>query len=410
MSDFASSANGVLRYIEEVTPGTTPGSGNGTNLRFTTPTMKAAVATVKSNEVRPDRLKTGSVRSDLNLDGGFNFELSGKEYDPFFESLLCDTWSHYGVSGLGVSFTATTLAGSITAGSATSGSSDFSNIGLGEWIKVIPPSGASQAVKDYFADRWFKTHASTAATSTVITLDASTPIEAPGIVTGVAGYKVSQSIISNGTTKKYHTLEYGLTDISEYMAFRGMRANTMDLNIDVGAIITGSFGFVGLGHSSVTASTLPGSPIDSQTLDPLSAVTDVGTIYEAGTDLLANGSFIKSVKLNVNNNLRGQKAVAVYGNAGIGDGELALSGQLEVYMADAAYYRKWINGTNTKFTLGMADADGNGYLYDFGKVTFRDVGFNPGGTADDVMLTLPFDAYYDPATGKGIRVFRAIAA
>lgn len=408
---FASSANGALRYIVEATPGVTPVAGNSTNLRFTSPTLKAAVATVKSNEVRSDRLRPGSVRSDLNLDGGFNFELSGKEYDPFFESLLNDTWAHYGTNGItATAFTATTTASTLTAAVAPTGGDAFTGIGLGEWLKIVPPVGASQAVKDYFADRWFKSHASTASTTTVITLDASTPIVAPGIVTSQAGYKISRSIVKNASTKKYFSLEYAMTDVAEFMAFRGMRANSLDLSIDVGAIIGGSFGFVGMGHSSVTATTMPGSPIASQTLDPQSAVTDVGTIYEAGTDLLANGSFIKSVKLNVNNNLRGQKAVAVYGNAGIGDGELALSGQLEVYMPDASYYRKWLNGTNTALQLGTGDALGNGYLFDFPKVTFKDVGFNPGGTTDDTMLTLPFDAFYDPTLGKGIRIFRSVSS
>lgn len=410
MSDFASAANGQLRYMEESVPGVVEVAGNCIELRMTSPTTKAAISTVKSNEVRSDRLKTGSTRTDMNIDGGFNFELSGKEYDPFFESLLSDTWAHYGTAGLGASFTATTLAGSITAGVATTGSSDFSNLGLAEWFKVVPPSGASQSVKDYFADRWFKTHGSTPATNTVITLDASTPIEAPGIVTGVAGYKISQSIIANSTTRKYFSLEYEMSDVSEFMLFKGMRANTMDLSIDVGAIITGSFGFIGMGHESNQTTGLPGTPVASQTLEVMNAVTDVGTIYEGATDLLDNGSFIKSVKFNVNNNLRGQKAVAVFGNAGVGEGELALSGTLDVYFPDATYYRKWLAGTNTKLSFGMADSLGNGYLLDFGKVTFRDVALNPGGGNEDVMLSLPFDAFYDPTTGKGIRIFRGVSA
>lgn len=408
--EFASSASGQLRYIEETVPGQTPNTGDCSELRMTSPTTKASVSTVKSNEIRKDRLSTGSTRVDQNLDGGFNFELSGKEYDPFLQGLLGDSWDHYGTAGLGTTFSATTLAGSITAGVATSGADSFVNLGTGRWFKVIPPVASSQAIKDYFADRWFKTHAVTAPTTTVITLDASTPIEAPGIVTGVAGYKISQSVIANGTEKRYFSLEYELSDVAEFMAFRGMRTNDMNLSIDVGSIITGSFGFIGMGHSSLTATSLPGTPTPSNTLEVMNAVTDVGTIYEAGTNLLANGSFIKGIKLNVSNSLRGQKAVGVFGNAGVGNGELVLGGTLEVYFPDGTYYRKWLNGTNTDLALGVADAAGNGYLIELGKVTFKDVGFNPGGKNDDVMLSLPFDAFYAPGMGKGVRITRAIAA
>lgn len=410
MPTFASGASQQVRYIVESTPGTTPGTGNGINLRTTGPTMKASISTTKSNEVRSDRLATGSARTDINIDGGFNFELSGKEYDPFFESLFNDSWSHYGTAGLGAAFTATTASGTITAAVAPTGADAFTNLAVGEWIKVIPPAAATQAVKDYFADRWFKIHASTAPTTTVITLDASTPIEAPGIVSSQANYKISQSLIVNASTKKFFTIEHVLSDVSEYMTFKGMRANDLSLNIDVGSLINGSFGFIGMSHTSQTSTALPGSPVASQNLDVMSAVTDVGTIYEAGTNLLTGGSFIKGIKLNISNNLRGQKAVATFGNAGVGEGELAIGGSLEVYFPDASYYRKWIQGTNTDLSIGMADGSGNGYLLELPKVTFKDVGLNPGGKNDDVMLSLPFDAFYSASLGKGMRLTRSIAA
>lgn len=414
MPTYAQSAFGVLRYIAEATPGTTPNTGNGVNLRMTGPTMKAAVATTKSEEIAADRLAPGSVRTDMNIDGGFNFELSGKEYDPFFESLVGNAFNHYGTNGLGAVFTATTTATTITAAVAPTGSSAFTTIGLGEWFKIVPPTGAAQAVKDYFADTWFKSHASTASTSTAITLDPSTPIAAPGLVTSQAGYAISRSYIVNGNTVKTFSMEYAMTDINEFMIFRGMRAGQLDLDISVGSLVKGSFGFLGMGHDSATATTLPGTPAASNALDPMSAVTDIGAIYEAGSSLLTNGSFIKSIKLSVNNNLRGQKAVMTFGNAGVGLGELALSGQMEVYMPDAAYYRKWLKGTNTSLSIGMADSLGNGYLFDFDKVTFRDVALNPGGRNDDVMLTLPFDAFRNGANGaagvRGMRLTRAISA
>lgn len=414
MPTFAQSAFGVLRYMPEVTPGLTPGAGNCLNLRMTGPTAKAAVTTVKSDEISNDRLAPGSYRTDLNIDGGFNFELSSQEYDPFFEGLVGNNFTHYGTLGLGAVFSATTLAGSITAAVAPSGGSAFTGIGLGEWLKIIPPVGASAAVKAYFATTWFKTHASTPSTTTVITLDASTPIVAPGIVTAIAGYAISRSVISNGNTFKTFSLEYAMTDVNEFMIFRGMRPGSMDLDISVGSLIKGSFGFVGMGHDSTTVTGLPGTPTASKALDAMSAVTDVGTIYEASTNLLSNGSFIKSIKLSVNNNLRGQKAVQTFGNAGVGYGELGLSGQMEVYFPDGSYYRKWLQGTNTALSIGMADKLGNGYLLDFDKVTFRDVAMNPGGRNDDVVLTLPFDAFRNGAQGaagvRGVRLTRAVSA
>lgn len=403
---FASGAFGQLRYIPEATQGVTPGTGNGVNLRMTNPTMKASVSTVKSNEISSTRMVSGSTNVDISVDGGFDFELSGKEYDPFIEASVYGSFAHYGTAGLGTTFSCTTAANSITAAAAPTTTSAFTLLANGSWIKLNPPANASTAIKTYFADRWFKVSGTTA---TVITLDASTPITGAGLgITAVAGYAVTQSVVSNGNAVKSFTFEYDQTDIGQKLWFKGMQTNTMSLKLEVGSIITGSFGFTGLSHDISATSVLPGAPVASQSLEVMNAVTDVGMVMENGANLLTAGSFIKSVSLDINNNLRAQKAVGVYGNAGIGSGELAVSGSMEVYFTDATYYRKWLDGTNTSLVIGMADQAGNGYLVEMDKVKFKDGALNPGGKDSDVMLSLPFDAFYNAGTGRGIRITRAV--
>jgi len=416
---FASSAFGQLRYSQEAAVGVIPGSG-GTNLRMTNPTLKAATSVVKSEEIRSDRLSTGSTRVDLNIDGGFDFELSGREYDPFLAGLLGQTgFTHFGVSGLGalIPTSCATLAGSITAGAATSGASIFTNLAAGSWFKVIADPAATLAIREYFADRWFKVHASTAPTSTVLTLDASTPIAAPGIGSLGTSTRLSQSTMVNGNasattgaTSTSFALEYNLTDITQFMTYTGMQVSSFDLMLDVGSIVKGSFGFFGRAHTIQGATRIVGGPAASQTLDVMNSVADVGTIYEAGANILGATSFIKSVKLNVNNNLRGQKAIGVFGNADVAAGELALSGTLEMYMENATYYNKWLQGTNTSLALGMADSLGNGYMFEMDKVTFNQGSVSASGRNSDTMLSLPFDAFFNAATNRGIRITRSVNA
>lgn len=406
---YASNAFGQLRYIPEVTAGVIPGSGNAVNLRQTGPTMKAAISSVKSEEIRSDRLSTGSTNTDLNLDGGFNFELSGKEYDPFLCGLLGQSaFTHYGTLGLSavVPTSFTTTASSITAGAATTGVNLFTSLAVGSWFKVIAPTTASAAIKDYFADKWFKVLSTTA---TVITLDPSTPIAAPGIGSLGIDYKISQSSIANGGTVSTFTMEYALTDITQFLTYTGMQVNTFDLNLDVGAIAKGSFGFIGRNHTMQATTLLPGTPVASNSLEVMNSVSDVGAIYENGTSILGATSFIKSLKLSVNNNARAQKAVGIFGSVGVGLGELAISGTLEVYLENAAYYAKWLAGTTSSLSLGMADGAGNGYMIDLDKIKFTDGGLSMSGR-DDVMLSLPFEAYYNAATSRGIRITRAVAA
>ena len=406
---YASNAFGQLRYIAEATRGVTPGSGNGVNLRQTGPSIKAKTKFLKSEEIRQDRLTSGSALVDMDIDGGFNFELSGKEYDPFLCNLLGQAaFTHYGTAGVGTTFSLTTASGSLTAAVAPTSTSAFTTLAAGSWIKVIPPVGATAAQKAYFADAWFKVGSTT---STVITLDASTPVTGAGLgITTTAGYAISQSSIVNGSTFGSFTLEYALTDIGKFLPFRGMQVGNMDLSLDVGAMVKGSFGFIGQGHDGMaTATTLPGSPVASQTLDPMNAVTDIGAIYENGTSILGATSFIKSMKLSVNNNPRAQKALGIFGNAGVALGELSISGTLDVYVESETYYNKWLAGTNTSLSVGVSDDAGNGYLFDFDKIKFTDGGLTTQGR-DDVMLSLPFEAFYNAATNRGIRITRSVAA
>ena len=401
---YASNAFGQLRYVKETTPTVIPGSG-GTNLRQTGMTLKAAVASVKSEEIRQDRLSTGSTNTDLNVDGGFNFEMSGREYDPFLANLLGQSdFTHYGTLGLA------TIAGTVTAAanSFTGTAIPTTGLGLGQWFKVIPPAAASAAQKAYYAETWFKTHASTAVSATVITLDPSTPVVAPGIGALGSAWGVSSSTIINGATFNTFAMEYALTDITQYLTYTGLQANNFDLNLDVGAIAKGSFGFMGRGHSIQGTPLITGSAA-SNTLEVMNSVSDIGAIYENGTSILGATSFIKSLKLSVNNNARAQKALGIYGTVGVGLGELAISGTLDVFVENAAYYSKWLNGTSTSLSVGMADAAGNGYMFDLDKIKFKDGGLNLSGR-DDVMLSLPFDAFYSATSNRGMRITRAVAA
>lgn len=412
MPQNASTAFGQLRYIEEQTPGQTPVTGNASNLRTTGPTMKASVQSVKSNEIQPNRMTRSSTNVDLSVDEGFNFELSSKEYDPFIAGVLGGQWTHYGTDGLGAAVDLTTTAGTITAATAPTGTSAFTTLTLGQWFKLVPPASASDAIKEYFDDKWFKVHETTAPTANTITLSPMTPAEGVGVISAaLVGARLSSSVLVNGNQRKSFTLEWNQTDIGQYLQYRGMRPNTMSLDLKVGSIITGSFGFFGQTHDITQATALPGTSAPSHDGDVMNAVTDMGVIAVGGQNLLAGGtSFVSGLTFNVNNNLRGQKALGVFGNVGVGYGELAISGTMECYFQDHQLYKQALDGVGTSIAFGMADGEGGGYLIEMERVKWGSGALSPGGKDSDVMVNLPFDAFYSDALQRGIRITRAVSA
>ena len=416
---FASTAFGQLRYIQESTPGVIPVAGTGVNLRTTGFSPKAAVQSVTSNEIRPERMVLSSTNVDLSVDGGFDFELSSREFDPFLAGVLCGAWAHYGTDGLSASMPLTTTANTVVAGAATSGADDFTLLKPGQWFKLVPDASASAAVKEYFASNWLKAHETTAPNATTITLSASTPLAGVGLIAAAVNFQVSSSTVANGNVRSSYALEWDQSDVGQFLQYTGMRPNTMSMDFSVGSILTGNFGFFGMRHTITQATQLPNPSvppaapafIPSQSGEVMNSVTDMGVLMVGGSNLLAGGtSFIQKVTLEVNNNLRGQKALGVFGNAGVGYGSLDVTGTMECYFENEALYEIALAGEIASLALGVADVAGNGYVIDLPKIKFKDAAVNLGNKDSDVMLSLPFQAFYDTNLKRGISIARAVVA
>jgi len=395
MPTLASTSRAQLRYILESVFGTIPGSGNPNNVRMTGESLTFGLGTESSKEIRSDRQITDLVQVSAEASGGVNFELSYNEHDDIIEAALQGTWAVYGVAGVGATFSGTYTATTITAAVAPTGASAFTTLALGQWIQLNAPANVNDK-------KWVKIHASTAITSTVITLDAGTPLTANG---PTAGSWVSASRLVNGTTQRSFSLEKAFNDINQFFAYRGMTNSKMSMQFQSGAIVTGAFDFMGKDAIRAAATQLPGAPIASLTFDVMNAVSGVGQLFEGGAPLTS--TFIKSVSFDMDNKLRGQSALANMGNVGVGSGSLDVKGTMEVYLADGTLYDKFVTNAASSLSLRATDAAGNGYVISFPKMKYSDAKVVAGSIDQDAMLSLPFTAIMDPVTGKTILVDRA---
>lgn len=397
MPQLSASNRTQLVYKQEGTYptnfGVTP-AGNGKNLRFTGETLDYTIKTEQSKEIRADRQVTDIIPVSASPQGGYNFEMSFKEYDDWLESVLQGTWNVYGTSGVSASIASLTLTSTtITAGAAPTGNDAFTNIGKGQWFKLVPPSGASQTVKDYLNGRVFRASATTAATSTVITLDAATPIDTAKAGSSLSGAKVATASVTNGTTMKSYSIEAGHLDIGQYRLYSGMIPSKFDLKLSVGNIVTGTVDCMGK-SATMSSSSAMGTPIASQTYTPINATKGVFDVFENGVSV-STTTYIKSMDITIDNSIRAQEAVGVFGNAGLAAGTLKAGGKMEVYFADATLYNKFLNNTATSISVPLLDADGNGYVFVFPRVKYTASKVNTGGLDQDNMLSLDFTALMD---------------
>lgn len=420
----SSSSYAQLRYRPEATYAVAP-TGAPVNLRMTGESLDYAIQTITSNEIRSDRQTTDLIQTGFSVNGGFNFEFSHTEYDPFIEAALQGTWAYYG-TGTGASlgqnaatFSATinSTTNTITVGAALSGNDAFNaaNVGIqvGGWFRVIAPTDAAHNA----------VCRASSVTSTVITVDmviktdGTTATSIPGTGSrATVNTKLSSARLSNGTTRRSFAIEKDLTDIKQRFAYNGLIAGKWSMNFAAGEIVTGAFEF--LGSTSVrntgAASYFTGATFDgnqqinnavaSQTFDVMNAVSGVGGLLENGAAL--SGTFIKSLKFDVDNALRGQTAIGYRGFADVVAGTLAISGEAEVYLADGTMYDKYVNSTASSLMWLARDVAGNGYVIQFPKIKYGGAKVMAGGKDQDMMLSMPFTALLDPTSQRSIIVTR----
>ena len=385
MSALASTSRAQLRYILESTFGVTPNTGNGTNLRMTGESLNYSLTKEESKEIRADRQISSAVTTDADAAGGINFELSYDEYDPFLEAVFMNNFTVFGTNGVGATFTADFTATTITASVATSGSSIFTSLKKGQWFRLLAPANANNG-------KLFKVSETVAPTSTVITLHASTPAT---VGSTVANCAVQTSRLSNGTVEKSFTLEKEFNDVGQFFSFRGMYASKLSLQFAAAALVTGSFDFMGKDSLRNTSTFLPGLPIASAPYDIMNGVRGVAQLWEGGAPL-AN-TFVRSLSLTLDNNLRGQKAINNMGSVGIGVGDVSMTGQLEMYFANGTFHDKFLNDTYTSLNFSMQDTAGNGYVMIMPKVLLMSGNVTAGQKNSDVMATYDFRAFSDDA-------------
>lgn len=91
---MSSADQAALRYVAEVTPGTTPTDDlNWQELRFSSEDLGSNPQTAQSEEIVSHRQETDLAVVGSNVGGGFGFDLSMDTYDDFLEALLGGTWT-----------------------------------------------------------------------------------------------------------------------------------------------------------------------------------------------------------------------------------------------------------------------------------------------------------------------------
>lgn len=190
---------------------------------------------------------------------------------------------------------------------------------------------------------------------------------------------------------------------SHYSRFNGLVVNSMSLAISAGALVTGSFDlmgkFGGVADAPVTGATYADAPQNRV----INAATNFASLSLTGLGAGAGTPLIRSLNLNMTNNMRQQMAVGSLDAVGMGSGRFEVTGSMEAYFRNGAFLKAFLDHSDIglEFTLGT-DA---GSRYRITVPTLVLTG-SPGGNAtsndDDVMATMDFTAVLDRTSATPI--------
>lgn len=387
-----------------------PQAGNGKLVGFLSETLDYAIDNVESKHLREDRQVPDIVQVSAKSAGGFACEHVYRDCDAFIQGVLQGDYTVYGTDGVSAAIaTLTPAADTLTAGIAPAGIDAFTTLQANQWFTIIPDAGATTAVKNYLKGRAFRLDPAVPPTATVLNLDPSTQINTAILSGALTNAKISTSRATNGNVMKSYTLEVGHADVAQFRQYTGMIVSKMERKLGVGAIVDGSFDFMGKSFNLLQATSM-GTATAAATYTPANATRGVFDMFEGGSAISIT-TYIKSADFSIDNNLRSQDAVGLFSAAGIGAGTMKIMGKVEVYFADQTMYNKFIDGSASSMSIPVLDIDGNGYVYYFPRIKYKVAKINAGGQDQDNMLAMDFQGLPDitvgsPTLAKSVVIYR----
>lgn len=387
------SANRTSLYaVKESTWGTTPASPALKELRFTGEQLDASQSFEKSQEIRSDRMVTDTVQVDASPSGSVNVELSGASYDDFLEGVMMSAWSaQLNIAGVGGDIS-TLAASSNNITSTTSGK--FTNVVVGQWIKL---SGFTATALNTF----YKVTAKADNQTLTVVPQPSTAETPSGTAANIDG-----SYIRNGVTEQSWSIVKIFNDatVATRQIFTGMRVGGMSLDLSTGAILTGSFNFMGKGATWSESAFSGETTVAASTTEVMNSVTDVFDIQQDGAAFTVGS--IMQLGLEIDNQHREQKGIGVLGNAGVAAGQLLVNATAQQYFESKAQADLFSNATSFSFSFRLTGRDGYTYIFTMPKCKYESFVANAGGLDSDVMADTQFTALRDATTNCMLQIDR----
>jgi hypothetical protein len=312
---IASGIKKITTYKKQTALGSAASGSGGKEFRRTTTEFKADRDMYESNEIVSHHMSTGAAYGLQKADGTGNFELSPGTYADLMAGLLeRDFAAVSAISSLSL-----TIAASGSDYTITRATGDFLTGGIKTGM-VVRLTGGSLAAGNVSKNLWVRSLTATVLTVRVLNGSALTA-EGPIASCTVTPVGKTTYTPTTGHTSDYFSVEEWFSDKSKSELFTDLKVGNMSLNMPASGMVTGSFGFVGLGRA-VSGSQVLTTPTTSTT----------GTIAAINGFIQINGAVQTAlIGFTLNVDKGAENAGAVIGSnvgADVNTGRIRVSGSV----------------------------------------------------------------------------------
>ena len=382
----------AIRLVAETSFNETPANPVFKSVRYTGESVAFNRRSVTSNEIRDDRMTSDLVAVGADVGGDINIELSYESFDDIIAAALCSSWSAPvgGVSTMknGVERKSFTLQKHFQD-LAIPIFQSFSGCRIGGLTLDFQTAQILTGKFSVMGCTALNSTTQFAGASVTYPGDGNTPMNA---VTNLSQIEKDGGRISGIT---------GLVGGTGY--------TTASVSFTGGSPTSPATAVAVLSGGVVTGITIT-DPGEGYTSAPVVNITGPGTGATATAVLGgAMAAKIKSMSMELNNNLRGQEAVGFLGYIGIALGRLEITGNIELYFEDANEYQTFLDNDDFKFSFVVQDVDGNSYKFIFPRVKYEEGTILSGGLDQDLMVNGKWRALADEYTDCMIEIERTAA-
>lgn len=388
---LAISNRASLRYIQESTFGVTPATPAFQELRYNGESLNYNVNNVISDEIRSDRMTTDLIQVQADASGDINFELSYGAFDDLLAGGLATAWS----TDVAVSESDISAAASDNSFNTAGGDFVADGVVVGQWLEV-------RGFTESGNNGYFRVVSVTAAK--IVVAGGTLVDEAAGDAITMGG-----SYIRNGVTPISFSIQKVLEDLSpdQFILLRGMRVGQIQLAFETAAILTGTLSLMGLTSKVDTTGEAGQTLVTAPTNDVMNATGNVQSIWI--DDTLASTTYLNTLNLNINGNLRPQDAIGNLPHIGIALSRMEVTADAEIYFQDDTEYQKYLSATAFSLAFRVEDNAGNAYIYTLPRCKYETGEVVAGGLDQDIFLSSTIRGLRDPVTNCMVQIDRFAA-